>query len=143
MEQRGPPVAGRASSGVVPMGRLGAQQPLVGQPLLGDLGDVLVVDPDLHAELGELVGRHLGRGVIQDGREGGRIDLGEVVVPDDRRDVLGRLGLQVVVEDDEAELGDGRLGRAEPGQVDRVALERLGDRDIARGERLSAASAGR
>ena len=64
-------------------------------------------------------------------------DLGEVVVADDRGDVLGRLGVLVVLEHDEAELGDGRLGRAQLGEVDGLALEGLGDRGVAGGERLA------
>ena len=39
------------------------------------------------------------------------------------------------IEGDEAELGDGRLGRAELGEVDRLALEGLRHRHVARAER--------
>ena len=67
--------------------------------------------------------------------EGRRVDLGEVVVTDDRGDVLGRLGLVVVLEGDEAELGDCRLGRAELGHVDRLAVEGLRHRHVAGAER--------
>ena len=46
-------------------------------------------------------------------------------------DVVGRLELLVVLEDDPALLGDDRLGRAEQGDLDRPGIQRVGGLGVA------------
>ena len=63
------------------------------------------------------------------------IDLGQQVIAHHRCKVLGRLRVEVVVQHDPAIGGDDRLGRAEPGHVDGIALERRRHLGAAGGKR--------
>ena len=103
-----------------------AEQALVGQPLRGDVRDVLAgrrrrSTPSLVSSSVVILAETASSRAC----ERRLVDLGQVVVPHERGDVLGRLGVQVVLERDEPELRDRRLGRAQLGDVDGLALERL------------------
>ena len=103
---------------------------VAGQECLGDVGDVLVVHGHVDAHGGQRVGGDVGGRRVEDRLEACRIgQLGEVVVAHEGRQVRRRAGVPwSSVEADEAELGDGRLRRAEPADVDGVAVEGLGHR---------------
>src|SRR4029078_6365019 len=66
--------------------------------------------------------------------ERGLVRLGEEVVADERRDVVGRLGLLVVLKQDEVVHDDVRLGGAELPDINRLADEGPGHWGAARRE---------
>ena len=80
---------------------------------LAIVGDVLLVEDVLGVELGQVGGVHLGRDVVEDLLEARLVHLGQQVVANQRGDVVGRLGVLVVGQDDPAVLGDVGLGRAQ------------------------------
>src|SRR5215207_8744248 len=86
------------------------EQPLLGERRSGDILNVLLVDGDLHAEGGEILRRERREHPVQQRLERlGVADRREIVVAHERGHVLGRLGVLVVLEQDEPELGDRRL----------------------------------
>ncbi len=100
--------------------------------------DILLVDGHAGPQLSEGLGGDGRRDRIEDRGDGigPALDAGQEVVAHDRREVLGWLGIEVVVQHDPAIHRDDGLGGAEPGHIDGVALEGTGHLRAARRQQL-------